>query len=196
MAALSQVSDLRNAVLVIKRISPKDYGNVLDIGEKLGEDNWAIWQELFMHTIDLFLGALALLQGLLTKPDSVRFPTKSDTWEANNKWLGLLIIWNLEHTQHIHIKHFNNAWAMWIALEAVHEPKGHFIIVNIECMLFYTKAEEGNDLVEHTNKLKTYWEQVNAFDILEYNISNVQFKGIITGSLPLSWDLFTAPYSN
>ena len=85
---------------------------------------------------------------------------------------------------------------MWVALEAVHGPKGHLTVVNIKHMLFYSKAEEGDNLVEHTNKLKTYWEQVNAFDILEYNISNVQFKSIITGSLPSSWDSFTAPYSN
>ena len=196
VAILSQVSDISNAAPVIQRISPKDYNNVLDIREKLGEDNWAIWRELFMHTIDLFLGALALLQGLLTKPDSVRFPAEANTWEANNKWLGLLIVQNLEHMQHIHIKCLNNARAMWVALEAVHKPKGHLTVVNIEHILFYSKAEEGDDLVEHTNKLKTYWEQVNAFEIPGYNISDVQFKGIITGSLPSSWDSFTAPYSN
>ena len=84
VAILSQVSDISDAAPVIQRISPKDYGNVLDIGEKLGEDNWAIWRELFMCTVNLFLGGLTLLQGLLTKPDSVRFPAEADTWEANN----------------------------------------------------------------------------------------------------------------
>ena len=42
-----------------------------------------------MCTIDLFLGALALLQGLSgTKPDSVRFPAKADTWDVEiyPKW--------------------------------------------------------------------------------------------------------------
>lgn len=70
------------------------------------------------------------------------------------------------------------------------------MVVSIQQMLFSTRAKEDDDLIKHTNKLKTYWEQINAFDIPEYNVSDVLFKGIITGSLSPSWDSFTAPYMN
>ena len=70
------------------------------------------------------------------------------------------------------------------------------MVVSIQWMLFYMRASEDDDLIEHTNRLKMYWERINAFDIPEYNVSNISFKGIITGSLPPSWDTFTTPYTN
>ena len=149
-----------------------------------------------MRAINLFPGRLSLLLGSLKRPDPIQFPAEAEIWEANNKWLGFLIVRNIESTQHIHIKRLKDMHSMWVALEAIHEPKGHLTVVSIQRMLFYTRVDENNDLIEHTNKLKTHWERINAFDILEYNVSNISFKGIITGSLPPSWDTFTAPYTN
>ena len=67
---MSQISDIANLLPTIHKINPKDYGNILDVGEKLKDDSWAKWQELLMHTIDLFPGGLSLLLGTLKRPDS------------------------------------------------------------------------------------------------------------------------------
>ena len=74
---MSQISDIVNPPPTIHKINPKDYSNILDVGEKLKNDNWAEWQELFMHTIDLFLGGLSLLLGTLKKPDSTKYSAKA-----------------------------------------------------------------------------------------------------------------------
>ena len=57
-----------------------------------------------MCAIDLFLGGLSLLLGTLKRPDSAQYPAKAEIWEANNEWLGFLIVWNIDSSQHIHIK--------------------------------------------------------------------------------------------
>ena len=195
-STMSQISDMANTPPIIHKINPKDYGNILDVGEKLKDNNWTEWRELFMHAINLFLGGLSLLLGSLKRPDPIQFPAEAEIWEVNKKWLGFFIVWNIKSTQHIHIKRLKDTHSMWVALQAIHEPKGYLMVISIQWMLFYTRADKNNDLIEHTNKPKTYWEQINAFDRLEYNVSNISFKGIITGSLPPSWDTFTTPYTN
>ena len=45
---MSQISVIANLPPTIHKINPKDYGNILDVGEKLKDDNWAKWRELFM----------------------------------------------------------------------------------------------------------------------------------------------------
>ena len=172
-STMSQISDMANTPPMIHKINPKDYGNILDVGKKLKDDNWAEWQELFMHAINLFLGGLFLLLGSLKRPDPIQFPAEAEIWEANNKWLGFIIVQNIKSTQHIRIKRLKDMHSTWVALEAIHEPKGHLTVVSIQQMLFYTRVDKNNDLIEHTNKLKMYWEQINAFDILEYNVSDI-----------------------
>ena len=71
-----------------------------------------------MCAIDLFPGELSLLLGSLKRPDPIHFPAKAEIWEANNKWLGFLIVRNIESTQHIHIKGLKDTHSMWVALEA------------------------------------------------------------------------------
>ena len=80
---MSQISDIANPPPPIHKINPKDYGNILDAREKLKDDNWAKWWELFMHAIDLFPGRLSLLLGTLKRPDSTQYPAKAEIWEAN-----------------------------------------------------------------------------------------------------------------
>ena len=130
-STMSQISDMENAPPIIHKINPKDYSNILDVGEKLKDDNWAEWQELFMRAINLFPGGLSLLLGSLKRPDPIQFPAKAEIWEANNKWLGFLIVQSIESTQHIHIKRLKDTHSMWVALEAIHE---------------------NDDLIEHTKK--------------------------------------------
>ena len=42
-STMSQISDMANAPPIIHKINPKDYSNILDVGEKLKDDNWAEW---------------------------------------------------------------------------------------------------------------------------------------------------------
>ena len=38
-STMSQISDMANAPPIIHKINPKDYGSILEVGEKLKDDN-------------------------------------------------------------------------------------------------------------------------------------------------------------
>ncbi|KAH8982337.1 hypothetical protein EDB86DRAFT_2750669, partial [Lactarius hatsudake] len=74
------------------------------------------------------------------------------------------------------------------------EAKGPETMAAIIKTLIHTDAEEGCDIAEHLNKLKSYWEKINCFNDEDFHISDPFFKAIILMSLPYSWDAFTLPY--
>ena len=94
----------------------------------------------------------------------------------------------------INVTRLHTACKVWTSLEAVHESKGHKYAITIMCALFRTCAEEGDDLIEHLNKLKEMWEKLNILNNDHFKVLDMQFKTIITSFLPQSWDIFTNPY--
>jgi len=60
--------------------------------------------------------------------------------------------------------------------------------------LFNTIADEGDNIIEHLDKLNQYWEKINLMGDGDYKISDMLFKDIIAFSLPLSWVTFEALY--
>jgi gag-polypeptide of LTR copia-type len=79
---------------------------------------------------------------------------------------------------------------MWMNLEAVHESQSHETITSYICNLFRTYAEEEDDIIEHVNKLKQYWERISILGDENFKFSDHLFRVIITSSLPPSWDAF------
>ena len=95
----------------------------------------------------------------------------------------------------INVTHLQTAHNMWTSLEAVHESKGQQYAMAISRSLYRTGAEEGDDLIEHLNKLKEAWEKLSILNNRNFIITDTQFKSIIASLLPLSWDIFTDPYT-
>ena len=83
---------------------------------------------------------------------------------------------------------------MWTSLEAVHESRGYGYAIALKQSLFRACAEEGDNIIEHLNKLKEIWEKLNMLNNKNFNVPDMQFKTIIASSLPASWDIFTDPY--
>ncbi|KAF8238110.1 hypothetical protein L208DRAFT_1243950 [Tricholoma matsutake] len=73
-------------------------------------------------------------------------------------------------------------------LEAIHELKGHQMIISYIRNLFHTMADDRENISKHLNQLKQYWEQINTMGNKDFRISDVLFKVIISLSLPPSWD--------
>ena len=42
-STMSQILDMANTPPIIHKINPKDCGNILDVREKLKDNNWAEW---------------------------------------------------------------------------------------------------------------------------------------------------------
>ena len=94
----------------------------------------------------------------------------------------------------MNISHLNTAHEMWTSLEAVHESQGHQYAIALMQSLFHTIADEGDDIVEHLNKLKEAWEKLNMLDNKNFFIPDTQFKALLASSLPSLWDIFTDLY--
>ena len=72
----------------------------------------------------------------------------------------------------INVTRLHTAREMWTSLEAVHESRGHQYAITLMRSLFRTCAEEGDDLVEHLNKLKEMWEKLNILNNKNFNVSD------------------------
>ena len=78
------------------------------------------------------------------------------------------------------------SYEMWGSLVAVHESKGHQTTISYMRNLFRTTTEEGDDISDHLNKLKQYWEKLNLLGDNNFKISDLLFKIIISSLLPPS----------
>jgi hypothetical protein len=124
--------------------------------------------------------------GTIYHPENDIDSTKN--WDYNDNYTQMMIVNNITSMEMVHIGQCKNAKAMWNSLETVHKSKGHQTIVSVIQNLFHTHATEDNNISDHLNKLKEYWERINMMNDKNFMISDPLFKVIISSSLPLSWD--------
>src|SRR5271163_2644412 len=94
----------------------------------------------------------------------------------------------------VHISQSRTANDSWLNLEAIHDVKSHQTTIAIIRNLYRTSAEDGDNIADHLNKLKQYWERINLMADEDFKISDNQFKVLISSSLPPTWDTFTEAY--
>ena len=94
----------------------------------------------------------------------------------------------------VHISQSRTSHESWSNLEAVHDAKSHQTTIGVIRNLYRTSAEEGDNISEHLNKLKRYWERINLMADDDFKVSDNQFKVLISSSLPSTWDTFTEGY--
>lgn len=70
----------------------------------------------------------------------------------------------------LHVGQYKTVTELWQSLEAMHEMKGHQMIIGIMRNLFCTVADNDMNISEHLNTLKLYWEQIN-----QINNNNLRF---------------------
>jgi hypothetical protein len=72
---------------------------------------------------------------------------------------------------------------MWKNLEGVHDNKGHQALVVDMQNLYRLSAEEGNNIIDHLNKMKKGHERVNLIGDAHFFITDITFKLLICQSL-------------
>ena len=127
-------------------------------------------------------------------PDLALDPEGARNWDFNDTYAKVLIANNITTTQMVHISQSHTSQESWSNLEAVHDAKSHQTTIGIICNLYRTSVEEGNNISDHLNKLKRYWERINLIADSDFKVSDNQFKVLISSSLPTSWDMFTEGY--
>ena len=177
----------------IERINVCDAAALSKMAEPSDEFNWTIWCEK-MHRIFKVAGALPYIDGTLPCPNKETDPKEWKTWDSNDSFAQCLVTSNVYAKQMIHTGQAQTAYQTWQNLASIYVPKGYQIAMAVSRNYHDTRVKEGGDVVEHLNKLKELWEQLNLFGNKDYKIPDTQFKAHIASSLPPSWDIFTEPY--
>jgi hypothetical protein len=165
--------------------------SITKLTEPLSENNWIAWCER-MKRVLRYCRIEEYVAGTIYRPEDDI--DSAENWDYNDNYAQMMIVNNIASTQMVHIGQCKNAKAMWDSLEAVHESKGHQTIVSVIRNLFHTHATEDDNISDHLNKLKEYWERINTMNDKDFMISDPLFKVIISSSLLLSWDVFTESY--
>ena len=159
----------------------------------LDDANWTHWR-MKMTPILTMCGVKGYVEGQIQCPDPTVDPDGANNWAFNDNYAKHLIGMNIGPTQVVHVSRCATAHEMWRNLKDVHQPMDSRTIMSYLRGLRYTTADDGDDIFEHLNKLKTYWDRINSGDFKFEIISELHFKVIIANSLPLSWDAFIEPY--
>jgi len=177
----------------IVRVRPNENSAITQMGILLDDTNWTIWRSRMGLTLQL-CGVDEYAKGRIARPDPGQDPVGSVNWRFNDSYAKTLIAQNVAATEEEHISQCATARDMWANLEAVHELKRYQTVVSCMLNLFKTVADEGDDIIEHLDKLNQYWERINLMGDSDFKISDLLFKDIIAFSLPPSWVTFEALY--
>jgi len=130
------------------------------------------------------------VDGQIPKPAAGH--TDFEIWNFNNKYAQCLITQSVAKAQMMYIGWLTMSHEMWTALKAIHEPKGHQTAIAVQCALFATVTEEGNDIAKHLVKLKKQWEQLYQLGVEDFMIRTSNSKG----SSPLLYHSHETPILN
>jgi hypothetical protein len=172
-----------------------DYIVKLEDSLRLGNTNWVVWQA---HMITKFqrCGVEGYVNGTIPCPDPADDLDGVENWSCNDNFARVLISWNVTASEQVHILGCDSAHEMWKNLEDVHGSRSHGFSTMLaqRRKLHCTTAKEGDNIVEHLDKLKQSRDRFNfaAIGGESFEISDSSFVKIIAASLPgESWDSFT-----
>jgi hypothetical protein len=183
----------------IKQIKKSHYNDFIKLGGdslRLDDTNWVVWRA---HMITKFqcCGVEGYVNGTIRCPDPATDLEGVENWSCNDNLARVLISWNVTPREQVRILGCDSAHEMWKNIEDVHGsqgPKGYKTVSAQWRKLFRITVKEGENIVEHLDKLKQCRDRINfeAIGGKRFEISDSFFNTIIAASLPRSWDRFTA----
>ena len=176
----------------IRRVRATENQAITRTDDRLDETNWTVWRHRLMLMLQI-CGVQGYTTGIVKRPDPAQDPEGAANWDFNT-YARVLISNNVTTTQMAHISQSRTSCESWSNLEAVHDAKSHQTTIGITRNLYRTSAEEGDNISEHLNKLKRYWERINLMADDDFKVSDNQFKVLISSSLPSTWDTFMEAY--
>ena len=177
----------------IKCVRPNENSAITRTQDSLNDENWTVWQQRLLLMLQI-CGVQNYITRGTPRPDVGLDPEGAANWDFNDTYTRVLIANNVTTTQMVHIGQCHTASECWSSLEAIHDAKSHQTIIGIIWNLYRASAEDGNNIADHLNKLKRYWERINLIADDDFKVSDNQFKVLISFSLPAEWDMFTEAY--
>ena len=162
--------------------------------EPLNTTNWMPWKRRML--------AVLREQGLesyITKAGSTRPVAGSDgattasvqEWEKKELKARTRLELAIGDSEMGHIVGADTAYDIWERLCSVKESKGRLGILSTRRALYRSQAQEGFDMVEHINNLRSLKAELALMSNI---VSDEDFVMIVISSLPESWDVFTTSY--
>ena len=161
----------------------------LPIVDKFNGDNFGSWK----FKMEMVLAAKDLWdivdKSESPQPDDVEESTKKEYTRRCKKALAIIAI-NLVDKEMFHIKGWTRPAEAWETLCNIHETKSLSNILFLRRKFFTVKMEEGTDILEHINKVKSL---VDYLLVLEVPLRGEDVVMTLLDTLPPSFDyLITA----
>src|SRR6266851_2907309 len=185
-------SAMPRLVIGVERVKASESGTVIRLGGNLDETNWIVWRAKMRTALET-CGVLEYTAGV-KRPNFSVDPQGWRNWGSNDAFTRMQIQCNLTDAQMVHVNQCKTALEMWRSLEGVHDNKGHQALVVYMRNLYRLAAEEGDNIIEHLNKMKEGRERINLMGDARFYIPDITFKLLICQSLPPSWDNYTDAY--
>jgi len=193
----SHTSDVHQGTITkkpaIERVRANENQAITRTQDRLDEKNWAVWRLRLTLMLEI-CGVQGYVEGKIPRPDPAQDPDGATNWDFNDTYAKVLIANNVTTTQMMYIKQTQTSHENWCNLEAIHDAKSHQTTIGIIQNLYRTTAAKENNILDHLNQLKLYWECINLMADDDFKVSDNQFKVLISSSLPSSWDTFTEGY--
>jgi hypothetical protein len=180
-------SAMPHLVIGIKRVKASESGSVIRLGGNLDESNWIVWQAKIRTALET-CGVLEYITGAVERPNFSIDPQGWRNWGSNDAFTRMQIQCNLMDAQMVHVNQCKSALEMWRSLEGVHDNRGHQALVVYMRTLYRLAAEEGDNIIDHLNKMQEGHERINLMGDARFYIPDTTFKLLICQSLPPSWD--------
>ncbi len=128
-------------------------GTIIKLRGNLNENNWIVWQAKMKTALKTYR-VLDYIAGTIACPDINADHQGWKNWGSNDAYTCMQIQCNLQDTQMVHVNQCKTAFEMWRSLKGVHDNKGHQALVIYMRNLYHLAAEEGDNIIEHLNKMK------------------------------------------
>jgi hypothetical protein len=161
----------------VDKITTHDSPTALKI-TKLDKSNWSSWHDQMRHAICHYK-LQSYLDGTLVRPN--KGSISAENWDNNNNYAQMLIMFNIDTKQNIHISQCKTSNAMWANLAAVHESKGNQTAMAIMQNIWAHSANNTTDIPEHITNIKQHWDRLNLCDDKDFATQRDSSKS----SLPL-----------
>jgi len=186
-------SAMPRLVIGVERVKASESGLVIRLGGNLDEANWIVWQAKIRTALET-CGMLDYITGNVEHLNFIVDPQGWHNWGSNDTFTRMQIQCNLTDAQMVHVNQCKTALEMWRSLKGMHDNRGHQALVIYMRMLYRLAAEEGNNIIEHLNKMQEGRECINPMGDACFYIPDTTFKLLICQSLPPSWDNYTDAY--
>jgi hypothetical protein len=166
--------------------------------EPLTATNWMPWKRhmlaiLWELGLEAFITKEGSVKPTLTAPDASPPVTQAEItrWETNEQRARTRLKLAISDSEMAHIIDAQTAYEIWIRLVEVKKSKGWLGILATQRSLYRSQAQEGFDMVQHINNLRSLKEELALMGNV---VSDEDFVMILISSLPESWDVFTTSY--